>query len=442
MARIKRDAVRKLGLFPALGFIAAAVALLIGVAMQNAPAVYAGALQLSDQMGLDVGGGSGEGEGNLIGSGVELHEAGGQSGRWHNSHAVGTAKTYTIVLDNDPNIANPATTGDAVKVVISVDDVTIDGVAYNGTDTTISSPATAKKLVEICHGTCAHASSDWGTSKTLYFASAAKTIGSNPGVDVYKWDVAQTIKVRPIDDDFDDLTDKRTRIKHAFTNYSSLVDQFLIVQVNDDDDRGITLSATGITGDESGWAQAVTEDASNPKYIELDVSLASRPQIGGVKLTATGAQDSKDPGNDLSWILKPSGTACASVSTGWKTGTDSTVTLTYNTGSNEWNTAQKLCIRLDKDSVIHTQNEVVSLTFAASNNDATKKTDYDTGFVPSGTSPGSSWTPVWTRSATVPASAESVTYTITITNGDTASITFGHEGSDLPDNGRQITLDE
>ena len=291
MARIKTKVVRKVGLFPALAFALAALALFGGVALQAAPTVYASVIQLSDEMGF----GGGEGVGNLFGDGFELLEAGGQSGnRWHNS--FGTAGSYDVKLDSDPNNGTPTTLADAVKVVISVEDVTIDGMAYDGTALSTSTPDKSPQMLQVCLGACS-SDSDWGDEVTIYFATVATTISTT---SVGKWDTLQTIKVRARDDDYDDLGgEKRTRIKHKFTNYSSLADQFLVVSVTDDDTRGIGLSATSIGGDSSsGWTQAVTEGSADT-YIELDVGLESRPQIGPVKLTLTGAQDTKDPDDGL-----------------------------------------------------------------------------------------------------------------------------------------------
>lgn len=432
MAKIKRDAVRKLGLFPALGFIVAALALFGGVALQSAPAVYAGVVQLSDQIGF--GGGDDEVTPELLGSGVELHEAGGQTGRWHNTHAVGVEKSYTLKLDNNPNIADPAALANAVKVVVSVDDVTIDGVAYNGTATSATSPATASKLVEICHGTCAHGSSDWGTSLNLYFATAAKTISVAPAGEVYKWDVAQTIKVRPIDDKFDDLTAKKTRISHTFTNYSGIAVQYVRVAVTDDDTRGTTFSVGG-SNPHDAYAETISEHASNPSYVDMGIKLRSRPQAGAVKLTVTAEHDSKDPGNDISWILKSGGTSCNSSSyTTWVTGSDSSVEFIYDAAT--WDTTQRLCIRLDKDSVIHTSAEVVKLHFTASDSDATKKTDYGASSTSKyGAALSHTW---WTRTVTQLDSPVKGTATFTINDGDTASVTFG--GADISSG--EISLDE
>ena len=143
------------------------------------------------------------------------------------------------------------------------------------------------------------------------------------------------------------------------------------------------------------------------------MDLESRPQIGPVKLTLTGAQDNKDPDDDFRWAKKPAG-ACSTVSSWQSSG--STVTLAYNKSSDEWNTAHKICVRIGDDEVDHATAEQVVLTFAASNDDASQNTDYDTGFAPSSARPGSAWTPAWSRSVTAPASAVSATYTITITN--------------------------
>ena len=425
MTRIKTGVVRKVGLLPALAFALAALALFGGVALQTVPAVYASVMQLSDEMGF----GGGEGESNLFGDGFELLEAGGQSGnRWHNS-VVG-AESYDVKLDSDPNNGTPTTLAEAVKVVISVEDVTIDGMQYAAATTALSTgtPNQAPQMLQVCVGICS-SDSDWSNEATIYFATSATTIGSSPAVAVGKWDALQTVKVRARDDDFDDLgNQKRTRIKHAFTGYGGLADQFLVVEVTDNTTRGIGLDATGIAGDSSsGWTQSVTEGSADT-YIELDVNLESRPQIGPVKLTLTGAQDNKDPDNDFAWAKKPSG-ACSTLGDSvWQT-SGSTVTLAYNKSTDEWNAAQKICVRIDDDAVDHPTAESVVLTFTASNDDATKKTDYDTGFVPSSTSPGSTWSPVWSRSVTAPESAVSATYTITITDSDTAGITIKSGGS-------------
>lgn len=431
MARIKTKVVRKVGLFPALAFALAALALFGGVALQAAPTVYASVIQLSDEMGF----GGGESVGNLFGDGFELLEAGGQSGnRWHNS--FGTAGSYDVKLDSDPNNGTPTTLSDAVKVVISVEDVTIDGMAYDGTALSTSTPDKAPHMIQVCLGACS-TDSDWSDEVTIYFATTATTISSTSVTSVYKWDDPQTIKVRARDDDYDDLGDeKRTRIRHNFTNYSGLGDQFLVVAVTDDVTRGIGLSATGIGGDSAaGWTQAVTEGTSGDTYIELDVVLESRPQIGPVKLTLTGAQDSKDPNDDFAWAKKPSG-ACSTIGDSVWQSSGSTVTLAYNKSSDEWNAAQKICVRIDDDSVDHPIAEVVVLTFTASNDDATKKTDYDTGFVPSATNP----VPGWSRSVTAPASAVSATYTITITDSDSSGFTIQQSGSDV--SGTGITVSE
>ncbi len=430
MARIKTSVVRKVGLLPALAFALAAIALFGGVALQAAPAVYASVMQLSDEMGF----GGGVGGANLFGDGFELLEAGGQSGdRWHNS--FGVAKSYTLELDSNPNNGTPASLTAAVKAVISVEDVTIDGMAYDGTALSTSTPDKSPQMIQVCLGACS-TDSDWSDEVTIYFATLATTISST---SVHKWDDPQTIKVRARDDDYDDLGgEKRTRIKHKFTNYRSLADQFLVVAVTDDATRGIGLDATGIGGDSSaGWTQAVNEGTSGDTYIELDVELESRPQIGPVKLTLTGAQDNKDPDDDFRWAKKPAG-ACSTVSSWQSSG--STVTLAYNKSSDEWNAAQKICVQIDDDSVDHPTAEVVVLTFTASNDDAAKKTDYDTGFVPSSTSPGSAWTPAWSRSVTAPASAVSATYTITITDSDSSGFTIQQSGSDV--SGTWITVSE
>ena len=433
MTRIKTGVVRKVGLLPALAFALAALALFGGVALQTVPAVYASVMQLTDEMGF----GGGEGEANLFGDGFELLEAGGQSGnRWHNS-VVGAEKTYTLELNSNPNTHSSVTLlSQVVKVVISVEDVTIDGMAYDGTALSTGTPNKAPQMLQVCIGACAN-NADWSDETTIYFATTATTLEST---SVAKWDVAQTIKVRARDDDFDDLGgEKKMRIKHAFTNYSSLADQFLVVAVTDNDVRGIGLDATGIAGDSStGWTQAVNE-GSVDTYFELDVDLESRPQIGPVKLTLTGAQDNKDPDDDFAWAKKPSG-ACSTVGdSAWQT-TGSTVTLAYNKSTDEWNAAQKICVRLYDDSVDHPNPESVVLTFTASNDDATKKTDYDTGFVPSATSPGSTWSPAWSRSVTAPASAVSATYTITITDSDSSGFTIQQSGTDVSDTG--ITVGE
>ena len=431
MARIKTSVVRKVGLFPALAFALAALALFGGVALQAAPTVYAGVIQLSDEMGF----GGGEGVGNLFGDGFELLEAGGQSGnRWHNS--FGTAGSYDVKLDSDPNNGTPTTLSDAVKVVISVEDVTIDGMAYDGTALSTSTPDKSPQMLQVCLGACS-IDSDWSDEVTIYFATVATTISTT---SVGKWDTLQTVKVRARDDDYDDLGgEKRTRIRHKFTNYSSLADQFLVVAVTDDDTRGIGLSATSIGGDSSaGWTQAVTEGSADT-YIELDVDLESRPQIGPVKLTLTGAQDSKDPDDDFAWAKKPAG-SCSSISDSVWQSSGSTVTLAYNKSSDEWDAAQKICVRIDDDDVDHPIAEQVVLTFTASNDDAAKKTDYDTGFVPSSASPGSAWTPAWSRSVTAPSSAVSATYTITITNSDSSGFTIQQSGSDV--SGTGITVSE
>lgn len=435
MARIKTKVVRKVGLLPALAFALAALALFGGVALQAAPTVYAGVIQLSDEMGF--GGGEGIGN-NLFGDGFELLEAGGQSGnRWHNS--FGVAKSYTLELDSNPNNGTPASLTAAVKAVVSVEDVTIDGMAYDGTALSTSTPDKSPQMIQVCLGACS-SDSDWSDEVTIYFATTAATISST---SVYKWDNPQTIKVRARDDDYDDLGgEKRTRIKHNFTNYSGLGDQFLVVTVTDDDTRGIGLSAASIGGDSSaGWTQAVNEGTTGDTYIELDVVLESRPQIGPVKLTLTGAQDTKDPDDDFAWAKKPSG-ACSAISDSVWQSSGSTVTLAYNKSSDEWDTAQKICVRIDDDDVDHpdAQKEQVVLTFTASNDDATKKTDYDTGFVPSSTSPGSAWAPPWSRSVTAPASAVSATYTITITDSDSSGFTIKQGNTDVSSTG--ITVSE
>ena len=118
------------------------------------------------------------------------------------------------------------------------------------------------------------------------------------------------------------------------------------------------------------------------------MDLESRPQIGPVKLTLTGTQDNKDPDDDFAWAKKPAG-ACSTISDSVWQSSGSTVTLAYNKSSDEWNAAQKICVRIDDDSVDHPTAEVVVLTFTASNDDATKKTDYAAGFVKSSPSPGS-----------------------------------------------------
>lgn len=434
MTRIKTSVVRKVGLLPALAFALAALALFGGVALQTVPAVYASVMQLTDEMGF----GGGEGEANLFGDGFELLEAGGQSGdRWHNS--FGTAESYDVKLDSDPNNGTPTTLADAVKVVISVEDVTIDGMQYDGTALSTSTPNQAPQMLQVCVGTCS-SDSDWSNEAIIYFATSATTIGSSPGVSVGKWDTLQTVKVRARDDNYDDLgNQKRTRIKHAFTGYGGLADQFLVVAVTDNDIRGIGLDAGSIAGDSStGWTQAVTEGSADI-YIELDVELESRPQIGPVKLTLTGAQDNKDPDDDFAWAKKPSG-ACSTLGDSvWQT-SGSTVTLAYNKSTDEWNAAQTICVRIDDDAVDHPTAESVVLTFTASNDDATKKTDYDTGFVPSSTSPGSVWSPAWSRSVTAPGSAVSATYTITITNSDSSGFTIQQSGTDA--SGTGITVGE
>ena len=417
MARIKTKVVRKVGLFPALAFALAALALFGGVALQAAPTVYASVMQLSDEMGLGVSGGVGGA--NLFGDGFELLEAGGQSGnRWHNS--FGTAGSYDVKLDSDPNNGTPTTLSDAVKVVISVEDVTIDGMAYDGTALSTSTPDKSPQMLQVCLGACS-SDSDWSYEVTIYFATVATTISTT---SVGKWDTLQTIKVRARDDDYDDLGgEKRTLIRHKFTNYSSLPDQFLVAAVTDDDTRGIGLSVASIGGDSSaGWTQAVTEGSADT-YIELDVDLESRPQIGPVKLTLTGTQDDKDPDDDFAWAKKPAG-ACSAIGDSVWQSSGSTVTLAYNKSSDEWNAAQKICVRIDDDSLDHPTAEQVVLTFTASNDDVSKKTDYDTGFVPSSTSPGSAWTPAWSRSVTAPSSAVSATYTITITDSDSSGFTI------------------
>ena len=434
MARIKTSVVRKVGLFPALAFALAALALFGGVALQAAPTVYAGVIQLSDEMGF----GGGEGVGNLFGDGFELLEAGGQSGnRWHNS--FGVAKSYTLELDSNPNNGTPASLAAAVKAVISVEDVTIDGMAYDGTALSTSTPDKSPQMIQVCLGACS-GDSDWGDEVTIYFATTATTVSSTA---VHKWDDPQTIKVRARDDDYDDLGgEKRTRIRHKFTNYSALADQFLVVAVTDDDTRGIGLSAASIGGDSSaGWTQAVNEGTSGDTHIELDVELESRPQIGPVKLTLTGAQDGKDPDDDFRWAKKPVG-ACSTVSDSVWQSSGSTVTLAYNKSSNEWDTAQKICVQIDDDQVDHATAEVVVLTFTASDDDPTKKTDYGSGFVKSSTSPGSSWTPAWSRSSvTAPTSVVSATYTITIADQDTAGIKLkGSGGTEI--SGTGITVSE
>lgn len=435
MTRIKTGVVRKIGLLPALAFALAALALFGGVALQTVPAVYASVMQLSDEMGF---GGGGEGEANLFGDGFELLEAGGQSGnRWHNS--FGTAESYDVKLDSDPNNGTPTTLADAVKVVISVEDVTIDGMQYDGTALSTGTPNQAPQMLQVCVGTCT-SDSDWSDTADIYFATSATTIGSSPGVSVGKWDTLQTVKVRARDDNYDDLGNQmRTRIKHAFTGYGGLADQFLVVEVTDNDVRGIGLDAASIAGDSStGWTQSVTEGSADT-YIELDVDLESRPQIGAVKLTLTGAQDNKDPDDDFAWAKKPSG-ACSTVGdSAWQT-SGSTVTLAYNKSTDEWNAAQTICVRIDDDDVDHSTAESVVLTFTASNDDATKKTDYDTGFVPSSTSPGSAWSPAWSRSVTAPASAVSATYTITITDSDSSGFTIQQSGTDV--SGTGITVSE
>lgn len=450
MTRIKTGVVRKVGLLPALAFALAALALFGGVALQTVPAVYASVMQLTDEMGF----GGGEGEANLFGDGFELLEAGGQSGnRWHNS-VVGAEKTYTVELDSNPNTPSSATLlSQVVKVVISVEDVTIDGMAYDGTALSTGTPNKAPQMLQVCIGACS-TNADWSDETTIYFATTATTLEST---SVAKWDVAQTIKVRARDDDFDDLGgEKKTRIKHAFTNYSSLVDQFLVVAVTDNDVRGIGLDATGIAGDSStGWTQAVTEDSADT-YIELDVDLESRPQIGPVKLTLTGAQDNKDPDDDFAWAKKPSG-ACSTVGDSvWQT-SGSTVTLAYNKPADsnsgdpvyEWNAAQKICVRIDDDDVDHPNAESVVLTFTASDDDSTKETDYGARFLCGGdnlcnsrtvTSPGSGWTPTWSRSVIVPTSAVSATYTITITDSDSSGFTIQQSGTDV--SGTGITVGE
>ena len=431
MARIKTSVVRKVGLFPALAFALAALALFGGVALQAAPTVYAGVIQLSDEMGF----GGGEGVGNLFGDGFELLEAGGQSGnRWHNS--FGTAGSYDVKLDSDPNNGTPTTLSDAVKVVISVEDVTIDGMAYDGTELSTSTPDKSPQMLQICLGACS-SDSDWSDEVTIYFATVATTISTT---SVGKWDTLQTVKVRARDDDYDDLGgEKRTRIRHKFTNYSSLADQFLVVAVTDDDTRGIGLSATSIGGDSSaGWTQAVTEGSADT-YIELDVELESRPQIGPVKLTLTGAHDTKDPDDDFAWAKKPAG-ACSAISDSVWQSSGSTVTLAYNKSSDEWDAAQKICVRIDDDDVDHPIAEQVVLTFTASNDDAAKKTDYDTGFVAGAPTGSGSWSPAWSRSVTAPSSAVSATYTITITDSDSSGFTIQQSGSDV--SGTGITVSE
>ena len=207
----------------------------------------------------------------------------------------------------------------------------------------------------------------------------------------------------------------------------------------DDAMRGIGLSATGIGGDSSsGWTQAVNEGTSGDTYIELDVELESRPQIGPVKLTLTGAQDFKDPDDDFAWAKKPAGECSAISDSVWQS-SGSTVTLAYNKSSDEWNAAQKICVRIDDDSVDRPIAEQVVLTFTASNDDA-KKTDYATGFVPSSTSPGSAWSPAWSRSVTAPVSAVSATYIITIADSDSSGFTIQQSGSDV--SGTGITVSE
>ncbi len=150
------------------------------------------------------------------------------------------------------------------------------------------------------------------------------TDGVTPGVqsslafDATTWNTAQTVRIRAVEDD--DGADETIELTHdpSGADYDGVESADLEFTLNDDDPRGLTLSASTLS---------VPEAASATYTVKLD----TQPVGGNATVTITGAGDGI---------------------------TASPTTLTF-TRSN-WSAAQTVTVRAANDQ--NTANEVVTLT--------------------------------------------------------------------------------
>ncbi|MDE2688495.1 MAG: hypothetical protein OXI16_13510 [Chloroflexota bacterium] len=387
-----------------------------------------------------------------------------------NSAERGTIDTYTVALKSDPNITSSISTSTALPMVITVMDMKIDGMEYKNVSASIAKPAEAEHLVEICFaGTSAcdensdsSNSSGWGKTVTVYFAST-ETDGSDSGsaitghTDIYVWNNDQSgakpmISVRAIDDEFDQIgADRYGLIQHkaqktgtqGYGTTNGIV-KYIPVKVDDNDSRGFDVSnnlSCSVVSDVDTCSITFSETAGRGAGTDshrISFKLSSRPLLGAAKLTISAKSGTNN--GDIQWAIG-NDINCSTNST-WTT-SDSVLKYNYNDGSDdfEWDANQSICINVIDDNI--DRDDTVTLEVIASN-EGTTKTDYDSGFVVTGTTSGS-WrnnktgypdaglplapstsetNDYWDRSSgyTAPSSTIKKEIIITITNDDNAGI--------------------
>lgn len=343
----------------------------------------------------------------------------GPAGHSDAGDSHGSIGHYEMKLSTDPNVTN--TVAAAVQVTISVDDVSYDGMTFDGGSGDNKGP----HVVELCIKSASAntppdtqcdtaVGSTWGDSVTLYFATSAGSGATNGKVGA--WDANQVISVRAVDDYVDDLTEKKVRLDHDYLRYGGKSnDEKIVVTVSDNDTRGILIE--GADAGDVAKGVTVAEDTLH----ETTIKLASRPQVGAITLTGVLTQDGKDSGSthdDLHWYLTAAGTTTCN-SKGDGAYTNSNISVTFrNTGTTElWNAERKICLEVQDDDIFHTTAEEVRAVFTATNVDSNKETDYVENFP----SVNPAW---WTaRSATAPGTTI-FTVTYTLTDDDTAGVKF------------------
>lgn len=354
---------------------------------------------------------------DVLGVSERYQEPAGHSAAGDSHGSIGH---YEMQLSTDPNVTN--TVADAVEVTISVDDVSYDGMDFDGGAGDNKGP----KVVELCikggtnspptntppNNECG-ATDSWSNTVTIYFATSAGS-GQTDG-KVGAWNANQVISVRAVDDYVDDLTEKKVRLDHDYLRYGGKSnDEKIVVTVTDNDARGIIVegAAAGDTAKNVAFDEGTTHSTT--------IKLNSRPQVGEVMVTGVLTQGLEDSNDDAKWYMTAVGTTTCEAA-GHASYIKGNIEVNFkNTGTtNLWNAERTICVEALNDVIYHTTSEAVKAVFTASNVNSSKKTDYVTGFVTS----NPAW---WTaRSATAPGTDDfTITYTLTDTDGTNVGVKF------------------
>lgn len=344
--------------------------------------------------------------------------------------AHGSVGYYEMKFNMDPNAAANKTS--AATVTITVDDLEVDGMTYDGsTADTSSNIAKDEHVVELCVKVAASPTAPpttscgdgdtWADTVTLYFGSVAGASGDDRVVGL--WSANQRVSVRAVDDNIDDVSGiKKVQLNHAYARYGGKADAKLTVTVTDEDDRSIMI-ADASTSDLAADSDTVGEGTVKA----IPIKLETRPQVSSVDVTMTVTQSTngQDTADDVNWLIQ-SGSSCPAFGdSGYGT---AAAVMEFNKGSSGWDTNQHACIEALDDSFSHSGagvTERVVLTFTATD-DGSAKTDYGGAFI---RAPADADDPDWWDRTGWTAPVQVVaTLNLDITDDDTVGVTF-YDGS-------------